>query len=150
MKANHTRVLQQLDETHKRLTAQKASSSPRRSASRWSSRLRSNWSPSSSRPGTSAWLEKENHQLLAAAAERRLRLSLRFAGCDPCGYEHGRAAAELGLSSERTLNRIGGDGVEDYKSTRSEREVGSRVDISRMEGGGGRAAAIRSRCSWRW
>ena len=139
MKANHTRVLQQLDETHKRLNAErrenlKLASEEKRLAMELEAALELEPLLEQARHERLA-LEKENHQLLAAAmnAPSEAQSEVRRLRSIMVEAQRERAAAELREAElKRTLNEIGGDGVEDYKSTRSERDR-LRVDISRME-----------------
>jgi Ca2+-binding EF-hand superfamily protein/DNA repair exonuclease SbcCD ATPase subunit len=139
MKANHTKVLQQLDETHKRLNAERRenlnlASEEKRLAMELEAARELEPLLEQARHERLA-LEKENHQLLAAAmnAPSEAQSEVRRLRSIMVEAQRERAAAELREAElKRTLNEIGGGGVEDYKSTRSERDR-LRVDMSRME-----------------
>ena len=139
MKANHTRVLQQLDETHKRLNQErkenlKLSSEEKRLAMELEAARELEPMLEQARNERLA-LEKENHQLLAAAMNapseaqsetRRMRSLMAEA-------QRERAAAELREAElKRTVQALGGGGVEAFNNTRAERDR-LRVDCSRME-----------------
>ena len=86
MKANHTRVLQQLDETHKRLNQErkenlKLSSEEKRLAMELEAARELEPMLEQARNERLA-LEKENHQLLAAAMNAPPRRSRKRVACD--------------------------------------------------------------------
>jgi Ca2+-binding EF-hand superfamily protein len=139
MKANHTRVLQQLDDTHKRLNQErkenlKLAAEEKRLAMELEAARELEPMLEQARQERLA-LEKENHQLLAAAMNapteaqseaRRLRSMMMEA-------QRERSAAELRESDlKRTVQLLGGGGVEDAKVVRMERDR-LRADVSRME-----------------
>lgn len=139
MKSNHTRVLQQLDDTHKRLNAErkenlKLSAEEKRLAMELETAREIEPMLEQARKERLA-LEKENHSLLAAAMNapseaqseaRRLRSLMVEA-------QRERAAAELREADlKRTLASLGGGGLEDAKLTKMDRDR-LRVDLSRME-----------------
>ena len=139
MKANHTRVLQQLDDTHRRLNQErkenlKLAAEEKRLAMELEAARELEPMLEQARQERLA-LEKENHQLLAAAMNapteaqseaRRLRSMMMEA-------QRERAAAELREADlKRTVTALGGGGVEDIKVVRMERDR-LRADVSRME-----------------
>jgi len=139
MKANHTRVLQQLDDTHKRLNQErkenlKLSAEEKRLGMELEAARELEPMLEQARAERLA-LEKENHQLLAAAMNapseaqsetRRMRSLMAEA-------QRERAAAELREADlKRTIHALGGGGVEGAAMARQERDR-LRVDCSRME-----------------
>ena len=139
MKANHTRVLQQLDDTHKRLNEErrenlKLAAEEKRLAMELEAAREFEPSLEQSRRERAA-LEKENHQLLATAMNapsesqsetRKLRTLMAEA-------QRERADAELReVELRRTIQTIGTQGVEEAAATREERDR-LRVECSRME-----------------
>lgn len=139
MKANHTRVLQQLDDTHKRLNQErkenlKLAAEEKRLSMELEAARELEPMLEQARQERLA-LEKENHQLLAAAMNapteaqseaRRLRSMMMEA-------QRERSAAELREADlKRTVQMLGGGSVEDVKVVRMERDR-LRADVSRME-----------------
>jgi len=139
MKANHTRVLQQLDDTHKRLNQErkenlKLSSEEKRLAMELEAARELEPMLEQARQERLA-LEKENHQLLAAAmsAPTEAHSELRRIRSMMVEAQRERSAAELREADlKRTVQLMGGGGVEDARAVRMERDR-LRADVSRME-----------------
>ena len=153
MKANHTRVLQQLDDTHKRLNEErrenlKLAAEEKRLAMELDAAHEFEPALEQSRRERAA-LEKENHQLLATAMNapsesqsetRKLRTLMAEA-------QRERADAELReVELKRTIQTIGTQGVQEAAATRESGTVCAlNAPAWRLSS---RRRTRRSVCSW--
>tara|TARA_B110000977_G_scaffold136810_1_gene173758 strand:- start:23770 stop:29397 length:5628 start_codon:yes stop_codon:yes gene_type:complete len=139
MKANHTRVLQQLDDTHKRLNQErkenlKLSAEEKRLAMELEAAREIEPALEQSRRERAA-LEKENHQLLATAmtAPGESQSEMRKLRSLMAEAQRERADAELReVELRRTIQTIGNNGLEEAANTRAERDR-LRMNCGRME-----------------
>ena len=139
MKANHTRVLQQLDDTHKRLNQErkenlKLSAEEKRLAMELEAAREIEPALEQSRRERAA-LEQENHQLLASAmtAPGESQSEMRKLRSLMAEAQRERADAEVReMELRRTIQTISNSGLEEAAATRNERDR-LRMDCSRME-----------------